>query len=525
MKLLIVDDEELTRSGLLAAMPWKMLGITEIYQADDGISGVAEALRVRPEIILCDVRMPRMDGIRMAERIQEILPETSVIFMSGYSDKEYLKAAIKLKVISYVEKPLNLDEIKEAVREAVDSYQQKRLTRHSQKLQYIGNAARLAALLTFPYEHSKAQILELCGLLGLSEPDSTIFTAFLMRLPDMEQMNVSNLVLSFSFKLGTFLHSYQMAPLAVDRHQNHIVCFIYGNSRPSFLSLQEIRAFIQTQLSGIGQFVLCHGQSVTGIRLAYESYETSVLLMQSSFFFGRNQILIPDIITCSPPSEAANRFLSGDYTGEFREILDSGDQQAGIKLLEKIYQFFDQNMTVLPDQAKDLYYRLFTALKDARRKTKLPADSLSEPDADTMISYLAQFSTYEELHQALVEKVGLFFKQLTIHSAENTTIYLIKEYIHHNYRDESLTVRDISSYVHMNTSYVCTLFKSETGQTLNQYITEYRMEKAKKLLLDPRYKIAEISARVGYSDGNYFGKSFRRVTGLSPSEYREMMMK
>ena len=75
----------------------------------------------------------------------------------------------------------------------------------------------------------------------------------------------------------------------------------------------------------------------------------------------------------------------------------------------------------------------------------------------------------------------------------------------------------------MEISYVCTFFKNETGQTLNQYLTEYRMEKANQLLADPRYKITDISSRVGYSDGNYFGKSFKKYTGFSPSEYREKM--
>ena len=106
MKLLIVDDEELTRSGLMASIPWDKLGITEVFQADDGINGLNQALTHQPELILCDVRMPRMDGIKMAERIQEKLPNSVIIFMSGYSDKEYLKAAIKLRAIDYIEKPL-----------------------------------------------------------------------------------------------------------------------------------------------------------------------------------------------------------------------------------------------------------------------------------------------------------------------------------------------------------------------------------------------------------------------------------
>ena len=61
--------------------------------------------------------------------------------------------------------------------------------------------------------------------------------------------------------------------------------------------------------------------------------------------------------------------------------------------------------------------------------------------------------------------------------------------------------------------------------TLNSYITDFRMKKAKKLLADPRNRIQEVSSSVGYNDGNYFAKSFRKYTGLSPSEYREQVIR
>ena len=118
MKLLIVDDEELTRTGVISSIDWKSLDIDEVLQADDGINGLEAARIHKPEIILCDVRMPRMDGITMLEKLEQFLPDTVPIFMSGYSDKEYLKAAIKLKAVNYIEKPLNPAEIREAVQEA-----------------------------------------------------------------------------------------------------------------------------------------------------------------------------------------------------------------------------------------------------------------------------------------------------------------------------------------------------------------------------------------------------------------------
>ena len=120
MKILIVDDEELTRTGLIATVDWKKLGIDEIYQADDGINGLKLASEVTPDIILSDVRMPRMDGITMLEKIEKKSPSTVVVFMSGYSDKEYLKAAIQLKAIDYIEKPIEQNELRNTLKKATE---------------------------------------------------------------------------------------------------------------------------------------------------------------------------------------------------------------------------------------------------------------------------------------------------------------------------------------------------------------------------------------------------------------------
>ena len=95
MKLLIADDEELTRAGLISSIDWDALGVEQIFQADDGLKALQIATVHKPDIILSDIRMPRLSGIEMAEEVEKILPDTSLIFMSGYSDKEYLKAAIK----------------------------------------------------------------------------------------------------------------------------------------------------------------------------------------------------------------------------------------------------------------------------------------------------------------------------------------------------------------------------------------------------------------------------------------------
>ena len=104
---------------------------------------------------------------------------------------------------------------------------------------------------------------------------------------------------------------------------------------------------------------------------------------------------------------------------------------------------------------------------------------------------------------------------------ENSTIFMIKDYISQKYMNETLSVKDISDHVFLSTSYVCTFFKNETGQTLNQYLTEFRMEKAKELLCTTNMKVAMVSEKVGFANSSYFCRSFREYYGSSPESYRK----
>jgi len=119
MKVLVVEDEKLTREGILQIIPWSNLGITEVFAAEDGEEGLQKALEIRPDIIMADVRMPRMDGITMAFEIRREIKECRFIFISGYCDKEYLKSAIQLSAVNYIEKPIEPGEIVEALKRSI----------------------------------------------------------------------------------------------------------------------------------------------------------------------------------------------------------------------------------------------------------------------------------------------------------------------------------------------------------------------------------------------------------------------
>lgn len=109
--LLLVDDEKLPREIIKEHINWKSLGVDTIYEAEDGREGLEIARKKHPDIIISDVRMPHMDGMEMASSIRKANMNCRFVFLSGYSDKQYLKEAIKLKVDSYVEKPIDLGEL------------------------------------------------------------------------------------------------------------------------------------------------------------------------------------------------------------------------------------------------------------------------------------------------------------------------------------------------------------------------------------------------------------------------------
>lgn len=521
MKLLIVDDEELTREGLIASLDWESLGVEQIFQADDGINALAIARLQKPDIILSDVRMPRMDGIQMVERLESILPDTSVIFMSGYSDKEYLKAAIKLKAVNYVEKPLNPLEIKEAVLEAAQRHEKNLRTRQSENLYSLEKASQLALLLTKPYKENEEEITSLADELSLRLMPGSSFTTYIVKLKTNDPD--STLLHDIRSDFTDYLTHYHLQVFYIQIHAVYHVFHIMGNNLPSPVALSAVESYLKDQFSQLGDFFIGRGDTVTGISKTYHSYTNAVVMLQSSFFFCPGTLLSSDSMEKSAPAPSAFE-LTESAVPSFKEALLNKDQDTCTQLLNSLYECYFENRIFLPNQVKDIYYKLFICINDSRQVLKLNYDLVDGNTEESIIEHLEKCFTYQELHQMLVSKTELFFQNIHSYVPEDSTIFMIKDYISKNYANDALSIKEISDHVFLSASYVCTYFKSQTGQTLNQYLTEYRMEKAMQLLADARYQITDISSKVGYSNGNYFSKSFKKFTGLTPSKYREKML-
>ena len=119
LTVLIADDETMPRTVLRNHLPWEQLGVTNIVEASDGDEAVEQARICHPDILISDVKMPRKTGLEAAEAVRSFCPGCQFVFLSGYSDKDYLKGAIRLKAASYVEKPIDLEELTQVLMEIV----------------------------------------------------------------------------------------------------------------------------------------------------------------------------------------------------------------------------------------------------------------------------------------------------------------------------------------------------------------------------------------------------------------------
>lgn len=520
MKILIVDDEELTRTGVIASVNWESLGIDEIYQADDGVNGLKIASEKKPDIILCDVKMPRMDGITMLERIEKESPDTVVVFMSGYSDKEYLKAAIQLKAIDYIEKPIEQEELRETLKKAVERCTVLKLQTIADESHESTTASELAYRFTMPYRSNTKAVDELCKELSehYGHSEFKYVTTYIVKIKEIpeEPQKISDI----HEALQGYLKGMGMHAIYTEKKSYNIIFHVCADLMPQDNTLKNIASQLSELMDQLGEYYIVIGDTVEGKENVYKSYSSAVILLQKSFF-EKPRI----IITKKEENKNEELPLSmvRELSNSYMKAVEDSDKVKAKTILDELGKL-TEGSGILENQIKAIYHDMLLHLYKTRKKHSLVTD-MSMDNQETIMDIVDKCFYFDELHGILIEKTDSYFSDTEEELADNPTIRIICEYIANNYENADLSVKSISDHAALSTSYACTYFKNETGMTLNQYITDFRMKKAKKLLTDPRNKVNDVSLAVGYSDGNYFAKSFRKYTGLSPSEYREQVIR
>jgi two-component system response regulator YesN len=522
LKLLVVDDEVISREGIIRNINKRNLDISMIEQADDGVHALILASTYHPDIVLTDVRMPRMDGIELATKLREEDPNVKIIFMSGYSEKEYLKSAIQLRALSYVEKPIDYDELEKVLMEAIQMVQSESKRREEAEIQerlaknfpLLKNEIALKMIAKY---HDYQQPFDYT-LLGIS-PEADFITILIQLI---KKENITNhiffaLMEETMRKLMEHLEQHRLVGIPTVKDDHYILLHIASPVKDRNLLKKEHLIKIFSDLTPLWQdinYFVAVGKQVSGIGSVPESYRSAVLTLQKMFFTGYNQVLFG---SC----EKGDSYLFlDDPIKEFQKSLMQESEEQAIVLIHNLVKELSLHTNTLASNIKNYFYRMLLQLYETSRELYIDG-FLETRDYNQSWQTLIKFNTLFELETYIVEQVEAFFTYRNEKRDNSSKVLQIKNYIASNYWDGNLSVKQISEYTFLSMAYMCSMFKQETGKTINQYITNLRIEKAKELLKNKSYTISDVAELVGISDSQYFAKIFKKNIDMTPTMYKE----
>jgi len=516
IKLLIVEDELITRRGLMRHVPWKKIGVDAVETAENAYEAFGICARWQPDIVLSDIKMRGMDGIEVCRQLRSLLPDCQIIFVSSYSYKEYLKAAIDLGAIQYVEKPVVLEELIGAVEKGIERIVQIKKQKalqdsYTESMDFLKREA-LFSLLSTPEDVKKLE----CQLRrsGLWDSGDTRMRIGIVKLAGTVD-DAGEFVRFYREKLQIFMAEEQFY-CNMDFHDNRTPILLATGTKSMLDRDGElIRALCVLAVESKGEYrhFLAVGAMVEEPGKLYASYQSACQSAGCLSYKG-----FASFAFCGE-APADRYFEVGKEQEEaFVGALSRREKEEAIRILEQIYAQLITEKAALNSSVKNMYFLLYSHIQQLEKEL-LTGEGRERRESGR---FWDNAQTLEELHTFVAARA---MEAIEAREREgtggNAVIFQVIEVMKQRYSDKSLCIKDLADAVYLTPSYLSGLFKRRTGTTINQYLTNMRIDQAKKLLRDNSLKLYHVADLVGYEDAAYFARIFKAQTGMTPSEYKE----
>ena len=301
-------------------------------------------------------------------------------------------------------------------------------------------------------------------------------------------------------------------------------CVLYG--RITFISLtafmlqnvfQSFFATLDEYIKNYSQFYIFVGSIVTNMQDMHKSYAYASSLDTLSFFKDYNSVIYFEEV----PHKTCATIDSNAYS-DFKRNLNNEDKQAVLNDINNITSEFMLNCGTDINEIKNVYNKFLMHIFNFCHSRNINLNN--SVNENTNFNAILQFNNIFEIKHYLLEIIKDVFSCLKEKDIYNEPALNIIKYINEHYNSYDLSLEDISKNTFLTPAYICVIFKDYTGKTVNKYITEYRIIQAKELLKDSNIKMNDIALKVGYKDGNYFAKIFKKETSYTPSEYRRKFL-
>ena len=528
-RILIVDDEQLERDALKAMINRGVDSIIEIQEAVNGREAIVKARSFKPDIIFLDIRMPGIDGIEASRMIRETDPSISIIFLTAYNQFEYAHEAIQIGVDGFIIKPSSERRVIEVISKVINKIESLRTD----------------------FRHKENSTIRLSRATNSLE-NEFIYTLSVRGITE-EKFNNYLSILDINFHMaraGILKLLFDTYPLHVESdYQKQVLKKRCMYILKSSLEKRGILGLFNTDLSNI--YFLLNQEKMESKSL--EKSNVSNLISDIIKEIKRNiniEVLIGVGSLFSEPSKALTSFLHakndlGSMQGKknnslpsnflpyqeetntlfpvhleigMEQAVMSGKREAAMRVFQQICEWFESSTLPFEEKKKSLI-ELITILKHATGY-QLPNGVclLDESDIRNAAESINLLTLFNILLNDLLEQIN------KIHEVENSpAIEKVCKFIEENYHTD-ITLEEAASQCSLSSFYFSKLFKKSKKVTFIEFLTNRRIEEARKYLSKTNLSIKEISQRVGYNDPNYFTRVFKRVASTSPTSYRNNNM-
>lgn len=532
-RIILVDDEEEVRKSIIKKIDWQSAGFQVVGDAENGQDALEKIEALEPDLVLTDIKMPYMDGLMLAERIRQKYPSINLVIFSGFDDFEYAKQAIKLNVIEYILKPVNVEEltaillkIKKNLDEEIAQRRNVRLLRENYRRslpiireQFLNDFIRRS----IPEEEAKEKLQEYA--IPILEAKKWVAAAIdiehgeICREDGLSFHKEKELIpISVRQLIKEMLEKYFRIVLfttSIEDKQVMITAIDEENSQTGFITImddvcKEIKRVLEIPVTvGIGKSCT----SLTEIPLSYQS-AVDALGYKAMVGTGKT-IYIYDV---EPMKKGKLLWESRD-----EEELFSAVKFGPIERIEKtVGTILARGEEAKVHASQQQVYRISIVNSVVRLIQQYDMELPEEFEREGYPESIGRI-VKEEVFAGWLRETCLYIHQQMSQERESSMQQVIQEakrYIQENYPDPELSLEKICRHLHMSPAYFSTMFKKETGQAYTAYLTEVRLNQAVELLRMTNDKTYVIAAKVGYQEQNYFSYVFKKKFGISPTKYR-----
>ena len=528
-QVIIADDEEAVRSGLRKHFDWTRYDMRVVADFPDGERAWQYILSHPVDLVVTDVRMPNLDGIALARQIRETYPRTQVIFISGYDDTQYLRRAFKTDAVDYILKSIDLEEFAQTiahVRERMDreTSRQRAMEELEAKLdESIPLLQQRGLMLLISNELKYGEISrERLRFLNIPLYDAVHYCVLVVQIRDLwrrftgmteRQRQLFSLRFVNSAKAMLATHGSEVA---FENHLGEYVVML-NTEQEDYESdllkvIQALQQIVENDLEA--KCTIGVSDRFIGLEGMHTAYESAVNAIASRYYLNESHSVSVDKfggVNLHSARERAEKSVS--------EALLSGRIERVNEVMEAV--FADMDAMGSPQERQN--FLLYLLLLPPRVMSNMHSREMG-PYAD-QVKLMEQFLCCGDLRERRLFLLRQYeaVLQLLNQRSETQSNYIVERtrQLIETYYMNQISIASLAEQVFVTPTYLCVLFKQATGQTVNEYITQVRMQRAKALLADSRIKLYDVCTQVGYLSPSYFSRIFKKFTLMTPSEYRE----